>query len=458
MPKQKVLYVCSACGFESPGWLGRCTSCGNYNTMEEVPLRLAEALREAEDKVVAPVKAIPLDDVNMEDTPRFSAGSGEIDRVLGGGVVPGSLVLVGGDPGIGKSTLLLQAAAFIGKGATVLYVTGEESPAQVRIRAERVGAKGKSILLFPNPECEHIEKAIKKHRPALAVVDSVQTLYNPDLPGMPGSVTQLREGAMRMMRLAKATGCAIFLIGHVTKEGGVAGPRVLEHVVDAVLYLEGDHALRYRILRAVKNRFGSTNEIGLFEMKDSGMIPVENPSEMLISPRAQQQPGSVLCACVEGTRAMLVEVQALVSPTVYGTPRRMGAGFDVPRLGMLLAVLEKRVGLPIGGADAYLNVAGGLKLTEPAADLGVVMALASSLKGVAFGAGRAVFGEVGLTGEVRPVSQAAARVGECAKLGIKKLVLPFDNLHDVVLPEGMECHGVKTVREALACIPTQTRI
>ena len=453
MPKTaKVIYFCNACGYESSGWLGQCSRCGTWNSMEEVPVKLAQALNAATAAVQSGGQPVTLSAVDTRELPRFSTGFGEMDRVLGGGVVPGSLVLIGGDPGIGKSTLLLQAAAKIADQASVLYVTGEESPAQVRMRAERIGAVHDKIMLYPQTDVEQVEAMVAQFRPQLLIVDSIQTLYNPALPGMPGSISQLREGATRMMRLAKHSGCAVALIGHVNKEGGIAGPRVLEHVVDTVLYLEGDHAMRYRILRAVKNRFGSTNEIGLFEMHDNGLIQVENPSEMLVSPRAQEEPGSVICCTMEGTRAMLVEIQGLVCPTNFGTPRRMCAGFDVNRMAMLLAVLEKRVGLAFGNHDAYLNVAGGLKLTEPAADLGVLMGVASSQLGRPAGAGTAMFGEVGLTGEIRPVSHPSARVAECVKLGVKRLILPSDNLKDIKTKPDMQLVGVQSVKEALAAV------
>nr|MDD6336390.1 DNA repair protein RadA [bacterium] len=449
MPKAKTLFVCNACGYETGRWLGQCPGCHAWNTLEEVPVALAQALSRAEALPAAGAQAIRLSEVDLTELPRFSAGFSELDRVLGGGVVPGSLVLLGGDPGIGKSTLLLQSAATLAQKGGLLYVTGEESPAQVRMRAQRLGVTQADIWLYPQTDCGMIEAEVKKRKPGSVVIDSVQTLISPEQNGMPGSIVQLREGAGRMMRLAKETGCAIFLIGHVNKEGGIAGPRVLEHIVDAVLYLEGDRGLKYRILRAAKNRFGSTNEIGLFEMKDEGLVQVDNPSEILISPRAQQEAGSVVVCPMEGTRAMLVEMQALVSPTSFGTPRRMSTGFDYGRMAMLIAVLEKRAGLPLGNQDAYLNVAGGLRLDEPAADLGVIAAIASGFTGLAVGAGTAVFGEVGLTGEVRAVSRAQTRLAECAKLGMHRVLMPQDNLAGLKVPEGIDVIGVRTVSQAI---------
>ena len=454
MAKSKTVFVCGACGYESAKWLGRCTQCQTWDSMEEVSAKLMEAVNQS--AIATPATIQRLTEVSVQEAPRFTTGYAEFDRVLGGGVVPGSLVLLGGDPGIGKSTLLLQAAAHMGEQNTdkqgVLIVTGEESAAQVRLRAERIGALCDGIDLYPQTLLEQVEELIVQRKPKVAIVDSIQTLYTNQIPSSPGSVAQLREGAGRLMRLAKSSGTAIFLIGHVNKEGGIAGPRVLEHMVDTVLYLEGDTHLRYRVLRAVKNRFGSTNEIGLFDMRDAGMMQVENPSEMLLSPRAQQHPGSVVAATVEGTRAMLVEFQALVSPTAYANPRRMAAGFDVGRLNMLIAVLEKRVGLPLYQQDAYVNVAGGLKITEPAADLAVACALTGCLRDLALGQRIAVFGEIGLTGEIRPVNRAQARVAECHKLGIQKLVLPYDNAAELKAPEGLQLAPARTLREAFAAL------
>lgn len=450
MAKQKTVFVCNACGAESSRWLGRCPQCGGWNTVEEVSASLMKDVESASSHTSAP--PILLQDVDMRQAPRMTTGYSELDRVLGGGVVAGSLVLLGGDPGIGKSTLLLQAAANLCKQGDVLYVSGEESAMQVKLRAQRLGVDAQNLYMFAETDCAQVEERVRGMKPSFVVIDSIQTLYCKDLSGMPGNIGQLREACGRMMRLAKETGSAIFLVGHVTKEGAIAGPRVLEHIVDAVLYFEGDRGGMYRVLRAVKNRFGSTNEVGLFEMKDNGMQQVENPSAMLVSPHAQQEAGSVVFCSIEGTRAMLVEIQALVSPTAFGMPRRMSTGFDYNRLNLLLAVMEKRSKVPLSNQDAYLNVVGGMKLDEPAADLGVVSALASSHFGQNVGEGTAVFGEVGLTGEVRPVSHAEIRLAECAKLGIKRCIMPLDNLKNLRVPQGLQVEGVRTVSQAIAAL------
>ena len=449
MSTLRTVYLCSECGAESRKWVGRCPGCGAWNTMSE----------EVEEKPSAPgnrtadltpgAEAAALPDVPMHDFGRSSTGMGELDRVLGGGIVQGSLILVGGDPGIGKSTLLLQAAENIAKqGDTVLYVSGEESLRQVALRAQRLGAGSRNLKLLAETNVDRVLLHVEKLKPAAIIIDSIQTMYRAGMTSSAGSVTQVRESAASFMQVAKDTGCPVFLVGHVTKAGALAGPRVLEHMVDTVLNFEGDNMHSYRILRAAKNRFGSTNEIGLFEMRETGMAEVSNPSEMLLSDRANG-PGSIVTASVEGTRPVLVEIQALVSNTVFGTPRRMATGIDYNRMALLVAVLEKRAGLRLYDQDVYLNVAGGLKLDEPAADLGVALAIASGLRGSPLPDGVAVFGEIGLTGEVRPVGRAETRLAECAKTGFTTVVLPKRNIRGVKAPDGLELVGVQTVADAL---------
>ena len=396
-------------------------------------------------------EALPIGEIPDEGMLRLSTGIGELDRVLGGGTVEGSMTLIGGDPGIGKSTLLTQASARMAEaGFKVLYVSGEESARQIKLRASRLGALSKSFFVLPENDMEKIEDRLSAVSPDVMVVDSIQTMYRADMVSAPGSVSQVREAAASLMRYAKVSGCAVFLVGHVTKEGSIAGPRVLEHMVDAVLYFEGDHQRQYRLLRAVKNRFGSVNELGMFEMTGSGMREIANPSEALLSERAHDQSGSVVLCAMEGSRPLLVDVQALVASTVLGTPRRMASGIDQGRLSLLLAVLEKRAGLPLYSQDVYINVAGGLELAEPAADLALCAAVASSARNVSLDGHLAVMGEVGLAGEIRAVPQAERRLMECARLGFTKIVLPRANLRGISAPEGATLHGVETLPEALA--------
>jgi DNA repair protein RadA/Sms len=448
MAAPKTIYLCCECGAESRRWVGRCPSCGKWNTMlEELEERPPAYSKDIEAS--AGSEAVALPDVAMEDFNRAGTGMAELDRVLGGGIVQGSLVLIGGDPGIGKSTLLLQAAENIAsRGEEVLYVSGEESLRQIALRAQRTGARSRNLKLLAETNVERVLLHAGRLNPRYLIIDSIQTMYRQGMSSSAGSVTQVRESAAAFMQLAKESGCAVFLVGHVTKAGSLAGPRVLEHLVDTVLYFEGDSMHAYRILRAVKNRFGSTNEIGLFEMRDTGIAEVANPSEMLLSDRSNAA-GSVVTASVEGTRPVLVEIQALVSSTTFGTPRRMSTGIDYGRLAMLIAVLEKRAGLRLYDQDVFINVAGGLKLDEPAADLGVALAIASSLRGRELAGGVAVFGEIGLTGEIRPVGRADARIAECAKAGFTSVMMPRRNLKGLRIPEGVEATGVATIEEAL---------
>ena len=453
MAKDKTMYVCSGCGYETPRWMGKCPGCGMWNTLEEQAPSPSQA---------APVKAIKqrpgtgagalrLDEIPEENALRASTGIGELDRVLGGGVVEGSLMLVGGDPGIGKSTLLLQASDYLARaGKRVLYISGEESARQIKMRARRLGVSSENLLILSENAMDAAEKRWEEILPDYMIVDSIQTMYRPDMASAPGSVSQVRECTSMLMRMAKTTGCAVFLVGHVTKEGSIAGPRVLEHMVDVVLYFEGDRQHEYRILRAVKNRFGSVNELGLFQMQESGMVPVENPSEMLLSARAQNVPGSCVHCAIEGSRPMLVDVQALALQTAYGNPRRTTNGFDGGRLALLLAVLEKRAGVSLFNQDVYINIAGGLALSEPAADLPLCAAVASSVKGVSIPSDWAVMGEVGLAGEIRSISQAERRLAECARLGFKTAVMPRENMKRLRAPGGVRVYGVETLAEALS--------
>lgn len=448
MAKATTVFVCSACGHESAKWVGKCPACNEWNTMDEERIQKSQPTRGLSQGS----KPQQIDDIPWQDMARLSTGFIELDRVLGGGIVPGSLILLGGDPGIGKSTLLLQIAQPLAMNEPLLYISGEESPRQIKMRANRLKVSAKGLLILSETTIENVESAILDVKPQVVVVDSIQTMYCPEMTSAPGSVSQVRESAARLLRVAKTTGCAIFLVGHVTKEGAIAGPRVLEHMVDTVLYFEGDYHHEYRILRAVKNRFGSTNEIGLFKMSEGGMVEVTNVSEALLSKRAQMVPGSAVICTIEGSRPILVEVQALLCTTAFGMPRRMANGLDYNRMVLLLAVMEKRAGLPLYNQDAYLNVAGGLKLDEPAGDLGVVAAVASSFRNQPILTNVAVMGEVGLTGEVRAVSHIEKRLSECHKLGFQTCLVPNDNLKDLRIPDGLKVIGVSNVSDALKAL------
>ena len=452
MAKAKTIYVCSECGYETPRWLGRCPDCGSWNTLTEQESAPAADLPEKKLKRAPGNGADPMriDEIPDEAMLRRSTGIDELDRVLGGGIVEGSLVLVGGDPGIGKSTLLTQVSAnYAAGGRRVLYVSGEESTRQIKMRARRLGASSSELYILSENDMTIVERQIERLRPELAIVDSIQTMYRPELASAPGSVSQVRESASVLMRLAKTSGCAIMLVGHVTKEGAIAGPRVLEHMVDAVLYFEGDRQHQYRLLRAVKNRFGSVNELGMFEMAETGMKEVKNASEVLLSDRAHNQSGSVVLCAIEGTRPLLVDVQALVATTVFGNPRRMASGVDAGRLALLLAVLEKRAGVPLYNQDVYINIAGGLSLDEPAADLALCAAIVSSHCNRCVGASWAIMGEVGLAGEIRPIGQVERRVAECRRLGFTDVVIPKGNAHGLSVPDGLRVHPAETLLEAL---------
>jgi DNA repair protein RadA/Sms len=448
------VYVCQNCGQQERKWLGKCDSCGEWNSFVEEKFRdpgakndRAAALKLREAKPVA------YGEIESQDDNRAPSGIEEFDRVLGGGIVPGSLVLLGGEPGIGKSTLVLQMAdSLCQQGATVLYVSGEESERQIKMRGERLGIHAENLFLLPETNLESILQEADRLKPAVVIVDSIQTVFSLKVESAPGSVSQVREAAGQFLLWAKATGTPAFLIGHVTKEGNLAGPKTLEHIVDTVLYFEGERHHNHRIVRAAKNRYGAANEIGVFEMTGKGLVAVANPSEMFLQERPVGAAGSAVTVCMEGTRPMLVEIQALVSGAKFGAGRRMAQGFDYNRASLLIAVLEKRLGFQMNGDDVFVNVAGGLEVDEPAADLGVIAAIASSFRNLPIDAETAVFGEVGLTGEVRGAMQAQARAREAQALGFKRLILPASNKSGLEKLLGIRVIGVKTVEEALEAL------
>ena len=450
--KTKTSFFCSDCGYETPKWMGRCPSCGAWNTLVEAPVEEKTKSGAVKVKAGAPrSRPEKLDSIGEETEIRFPTGFGEFDRVLGGGAVRGSLVLVGGAPGIGKSTLLLQFCGNIGAGEKILYVTGEESRSQLKMRARRLGVAAENLYVLAETELSEIVDTVNELSPTVLIVDSIQTIYNPELSSGPGSVAQVKDCTLAFMQLAKTSGMTAFIVGHVNKEGAIAGPKVLEHMVDCVLYFEGDRSLSYRILRAAKNRFGSTNEIGVFDMRDSGLVEVENPSEMLLSGRPKNTPGTCVTCVMEGSRPLLAEVQGLVAPGA-GSPggsRRNFNGVDYNRAAMLLAVLEKRGGLSLGGCDAYINVVGGLYLDEPAADLATVLAVASSYRDRPIPSELAAVGEVGLTGEIRSVAALGQRLSEIARLGFTQCVIPYHVRGGVKAPEGLELIPVRSIREAI---------
>lgn len=450
MAKPRTLFFCKECGYESSKWLGQCPGCRMWDTFVEEPIVKKSLSVSARKEIKEPVL---LSGMKAETETRVTSGIGELDRVLGGGIVPGSLVLVGGDPGIGKSTLLLQMCReIVNQGKKVIYISGEESGGQIKMRADRLGAFSGELLLLCETNLDLIEVAVYKHQPDIIVIDSIQTMYKEEITSAPGSVGQVREATGALMRMAKGTGITIFIIGHVTKEGMVAGPRVLEHMVDTVLYFEGDNHASYRVLRAVKNRFGSTNEIGVFEMQNSGLKEVKNPSEYMLNGRPEGEPGSVVSSSIEGTRPILVEVQALISRTSFNMPRRTAAGTDYNRVNLLMAVLEKRLGLQLGDCDAYVNVAGGMRITEPALDLAIVAAILSSYRNISINANTIVFGEVGLTGEIRAVNMADQRVAEAAKMGFETCIIPKANECNIKVATGINLIGVRNIQELMGHI------
>ncbi|WNQ11711.1 DNA repair protein RadA [Paenibacillus aurantius] len=451
MAKAKTKFSCQECGYESAKWLGKCPACESWNSFVEEMETVVKTQGMNAPHMKTQEKAISIINIESAQDPRILTKNSELNRVLGGGLVPGSLILVGGDPGIGKSTLLLQTShALTENGLKVLYISGEESARQTKLRADRLGAMSPNLFVLCETNLDHIIEAIDQLNPDFIVMDSIQTVYHPAVASAPGSVSQVRECTSHFMRIAKIKGIATVLVGHVTKEGAIAGPRLLEHMVDCVLYFEGERHHSYRLLRAVKNRFGSTNEIGIFEMLESGLVEVSNPSELFLSERPMGVAGSTVVASMEGTRPVLVELQALISATNFPTPRRMSTGVDHNRLSLIIAVLEKRIGLFLQNQDAYLNVAGGVKLDEPAVDLAAAVSIASSFRDHPTQPYDVIFGEIGLTGEVRGVSRIDQRVKEAQKLGFKRVIMPEKSLKGWTPPKGIQIIGVNTVSEALS--------
>ena len=449
MAKTKTVFFCTNCGNETPKWMGRCPGCGAFNTMEE-HIEKPVAVGKAKSAPVGSSR-IPkrIHEVTSDGEIRFSTGMGELDRVLGGGAVEGSLVLVGGAPGIGKSTLLLQICNSLCAGRKVLYVSGEESERQLKLRAERLGVSPEELYILSETRLSDVVEAAETTQPDILIVDSIQTLYNEENESSPGSVSQVKDCTMTMMQLSKSQGITVFVVGHINKDGNIAGPKVLEHMVDCVLYFEGDPNTSYRLLRAAKNRFGSTNEIGVFEMRDMGLVEVPNPSQMLLEGRPEGASGTCVACVMEGTRPVLAEVQALVSKTSFNVPRRTADGFDFNRAALLLAVAEKRAGLKLSLFDAYINVIGGLRLDEPAADLPVVLAVASSYRDAVIADDLAAIGEVGLTGEIRSVSHMNQRLSEVSRLGFKKCIIPKGGAEKLDIPASLTVYRVRNIREAI---------
>ena len=448
--KKITVYFCQSCGYESSKWMGQCPGCRQWNTFVEESL---------EKKAAGKIKSTPggkeelktarISEIDIQSGSRTATGFRELDRVLGGGIVSGSLVLVGGDPGIGKSTLLLQVCRNLAETQEVLYISGEESLQQIKMRAQRIGQFSDNLQLFCETGMERIEQVVERQKPQVVIIDSIQTIYSEEISAAPGSVSQVRETTGRLLQIAKGMGITVFIVGHVTKEGVVAGPRVLEHMVDTVLYFEGDRHASYRILRGVKNRFGSTNEIGVFEMREEGLVEVKNPSEFMLNGKPQGASGSVVACSMEGTRPILVEIQALVCRSNFGIPRRTAAGTDLNRVNLLMAVLEKRAGMSLSACDAYINIAGGIRMNEPAIDLGIVMALASSFRDKAIDEKMICFGEVGLSGEVRAVQMAQQRVTEARKLGFETCILPKVSIPGLTDTKGIKIIGAGTIGEAI---------
>ena len=456
MKAKQTAFFCKECGYESAKWMGQCPGCRQWNTFVEEPTAGSFATTKsggAKKQGLEASKPLRLEEISTDEEDRSSTGLHELDRVLGGGLVTGSLILVGGDPGIGKSTLLLQVCRNLAvSGKKVLYVSGEESARQVKMRADRLGGFSGELLLLSETNLEKIDNTITKEMPQVVVIDSIQTMYREDISSAPGSVSQVRECTNTLMQIAKGRSITIFLVGHVTKEGVVAGPRVLEHMVDTVLYFEGDRHASYRILRAVKNRFGSTNEIGVFEMQNTGLEEVKNPSEFLLNGRPENASGSVVACSMEGTRPILVEIQALVCQSNFGIPRRTAVGTDFNRVNLLMAVLEKKAGVHLASSDAYVNIAGGMKMTEPAIDLGICLAIISSCKDIVIPDNVMVFGEIGLSGEVRAVSMAGQRVQEAKKLGFETVILPEVNRAATESIKGIRLVYVAGIRDAISYI------
>ena len=452
MAKVKTRYVCQNCGYVSPRYLGRCPNCSEWNTLVEEVEQKSAAVKATPRVTLTGTTNAPqkIDTIKISQTPRVDTKNGELNRVLGGGVVPGSMVLIGGDPGIGKSTLLLQVSGSLSdQGGKLLYVSGEESANQIKMRAQRLGVSGSEFYLYPETDMGSILQNIEDLKPDYVIIDSVQTMQMPEVASADGCVAQIREVTAALMQVAKTNGITIFIVGHVTKGGAIAGPKILEHMVDTVLYFEGDMHRTYRILRAVKNRFGSTNEIGVFEMRDGGLVEVPNPSEIFLEERLSGATGSAVVVSMEGTRPILAEIQALVTPTAFGNAKRTTTGLDHNRVSLIMAVLEKRAGLLLQNQDAYLKAAGGVKLDEPAIDLAIAMSLVSSYRDQQTAPDDCFIGELGLTGEIRRVTRIDQRIAEAAKLGFKRVFIPQNNLNGLELPTNIDVVGVKTISEAL---------
>lgn len=448
--KKASVFVCQSCGYESPKYLGKCPGCGSWNQMEEEKLPEMQDSRSRVSMSGKTSKAESITDITIEKEERVLTKMAEFNRVLGGGVVPGSLVLIGGDPGIGKSTLLLQVSAQLNQvGGKVLYVSGEESASQIKMRAERLELRGMDFYVYAETELSAIQDTIEELKPDYVVIDSIQTMHRADMDSASGSVSQVRESTATLMKIAKMNGIAIFIVGHVTKEGAIAGPRMLEHMVDTVLYFEGERHHTFRILRAVKNRFGSTNEIGVFEMRNGGLVEVLNPSQLFLEERLSGATGSAVVAAMEGTRPILVEIQSLITPTAFGNAKRTASGLDYSRVSLIMAVLEKRAGLLLQNQDAYLKAAGGVRLDEPAIDLSIAVSIASSYKEKETKATDCFIGEIGLTGEIRRVSKIEQRVNEAAKLGFKRIIIPKNNMDGWTFPKDIQIIGCTTLSEAI---------
>lgn len=449
MAKSKTVFVCNSCGYESAKWLGKCPACNEWNSFYEEKIVKEKDGSFSQDKKTKSAKPSKLNSVEGKEAVRSSTGIGELDRVLGGGIVKGSLVLLGGEPGIGKSTLILQICDKMQGDGKVLYVSGEESAEQIKMRADRLNIKNEDIMFLGETDIDIIAQAIQEMTPKLVIIDSIQTMYSDEISSAAGTVSQVREITARVMKICKQQAITTIIIGHVTKDGNIAGPRVLEHMVDTVLYLEGERYFSYRILRGVKNRFGSTNEVGMFEMKNEGMIEISNPSDILISERDDNPAGSVIVASMEGTRPLMIELQALTSQTVFGMPRRAANGVDYNRLTLLMAVLEKKAKIPLGSQDIYLNVVSGIKIQEPAVDLGIILAVASSYRNISIPKDLVAIGEVGLTGEVRTVNMIEKRLKEAEKLGFKKCIIPENNKKLLKDSFKLDIIGVRNIDDAL---------
>lgn len=447
--KSKIIYQCSECGYESPKWAGKCPECGAWNSMEEMVREPISVQRGTAVRAVGALsRAVPINEISTTDEHRYHTGLSELDRVLGGGIVKGSLVLISGDPGIGKSTMLLQICEYLGRDLKILYVSGEESARQIKLRASRLGVQNPNLMVLTETDVQYIVEEIRSEKPDLVMIDSIQTMNHTDLNSSPGSITQVRECTNVMTRCAKSLDIPIIIVGHVNKDGAIAGPKVLEHIVDAVLYFEGDRQMTYRILRAVKNRYGSTNEIGVFDMGEHGLQQIENPSQAMLSGRPKDVSGTCVTAVMEGSRPILAEIQGLATTSGFGTPRRMSTGFDYNRMALILAVLEKRAGYYFSNLDSYINVVGGLRLDEPSVDLAVAMALISSLKDTPIREDTVVFGEIGLAGELRSINRAEMRISEAARLGFKRCILPYHNLKNLNNFADIEVIGAKNIRDA----------